>query len=97
MNYNLTEREMEHLDKIMDRVKGFMDGGQFQAGQRMRLEISLAVCHLNGCPLDLEAMTTGLDADLVHDVFGIDRHISRDDGQLQHFFMPRFARANDES
>lgn len=53
--------------------------------------MDLTACHLNGCPLDLEAMKNGSDFDLMHDVLGINHHLNRDNGTLENCFLPRFA------
>lgn len=53
--------------------------------------MDITACHLNGCPLKLDAL---LDADgfnFAHDVFGIRQHINRETGKLQDFFLPRYA------
>lgn len=56
----------------------------------------LAACHNYACPLDLEAMTTGPIQDVLHDLFGIRAHLNRETGQLEDFFVPRFARSYHE-
>lgn len=48
-------------------------------------------CHLNACPLDLEALATAPRSDFQHDVFGIRRHIDRRNGTLHDCFVPRYA------
>lgn len=55
-------------------------------------EMDLMACHANGCPLELERMLEADDVNLMHDVLGIRRHISRKTGKLKHCFLPRFAR-----
>ena len=59
--------------------------------------LDLTVCHANGCPLDLDAMLEvlaehGMTYDIAHDIAGIDQHINRDTGELEDFFIPRFAK-----
>lgn len=58
-------------------------------------KMDLAVCHMNGCPLDFDKLLACDEATLQHDIFGIQRHISRDTGQLLNHFVPRCA-AKDE-
>ncbi len=64
---------------------------------RLTLAMDITACHLNGCPLDLEAMHDAVFpahteyADSVwHDIAGIHAHIDRDTGRLDHGFSPRF-------
>ena len=53
--------------------------------------MDLTACHLHGCPLDLAAMESGSDLDLLHDFVGIARHLDRQTGKLTDCFLPRFA------
>lgn len=61
---------------------------------RFYMEMDLAAAHgRNGNdPLDLKAMSEADDFNLAHDVFGIERHMNRDTGRIEGFFLPRFAR-----
>jgi hypothetical protein len=55
-------------------------------------QMDINACHSNGMPLDLEALLAADDFNFAHDVFGIARHIDRDTGELEGFFVPRFSR-----
>lgn len=57
----------------------------------LQLQMDLEGCHVSGCQLDLTRMESGANADLMHDVYGIRRHIDRDTGELCDNFLPRFA------
>lgn len=52
--------------------------------------LDLAATHLNGCKLRLEEMVKADDFNLMHDVYGIGRHLNRKTGKLERFFLPRF-------
>jgi hypothetical protein len=60
-------------------------------------EMDITAVHLNDCPLKLEEMAENAvegaqyESDLIHDVFGIRRHINRETGKLEDCFCPRFA------
>lgn len=58
---------------------------------RHNLRMSIAACHLNGCPLRLQELATADDFNFAHDVVGIDQHIDHETGKLQYHFRPRFA------
>lgn len=74
------------ITQILDRL-------DIRSERRMSIELSMRACHVNGCPLDLEAMLNAeREFDVVHDVYGIDRHTSRETGRLQDCFWPRFAK-----
>lgn len=60
-------------------------------GTYLTVEMSILACHLNGCPLDLDKLLRADDFTFVHDVCGIDRHVSRDTGRLENCFLPRCA------
>jgi hypothetical protein len=59
---------------------------------RLSTMMDLEACHCNGCPLDLTGLLEAAgDADLVHDVAGISRHLNRQTGVLVNHFHPRYA------
>lgn len=83
----------EEASKIAEIVSKAREASLRAGGpnlDRLQFCISITACHLNGCPLDLDRMMVADDFNLLHDVCGIDRHISHDDGSL-HNFRPRFA------
>lgn len=55
------------------------------------LEIALIACHMNGCPLDLEALLGSSDEDLMKDVLGIQRNINIQTGRIIGDFIPQYA------
>ena len=58
---------------------------------RMSASMDLTACHLNGCPLKLQALLDSEPGDFRHDVFGIFKHIDRATGELTRCFLPRYA------
>ena len=55
------------------------------------LAMDLTACHANGCPMDFARLLEAPDADFIHDVLGIRKHINRKTGNLQDCFVPRCA------
>ena len=55
------------------------------------VEMDLIATHLSGCPLKLQEMLNGNDFDLMHDIYGINRHLCHKTGNLDKTFLPRFA------
>jgi len=53
--------------------------------------MDLEACHIF-CPIDLIGLLQSKDGDFFHDVCGIFRHIDRETGRLNNFFIPRYAR-----
>ena len=41
-------------------------------------------------PLRIEELLAADDANFTHDVFGIMKHLNRETGELENFFVPRF-------
>lgn len=56
----------------------------------------ITLCHLNGNPLDLVGLLEAENGDFGHDVFGIQRHIDRETGELLDCFCPRLSRREQE-
>lgn len=57
----------------------------------LNIEMDLTAVHNNGTPLRLKELLAADNFNLMHDIGGIARHINRDTGQLEDFFVPRFA------
>ena len=67
--------------KVAKRYAAFLD----DAGIEYRystLLLDIEVCHANGCELDLYALLRADEAEFVHDISGIRRHLNRTTGQL---------------
>jgi hypothetical protein len=55
------------------------------------LAYALTIVHLNTCPIDLQRLLEADDANFLHDILGIQRHIDMSTGELRDCFLPRFA------
>lgn len=55
------------------------------------LALSLTIVHLNTCPMDLQRLLEADDANFLHDIQGIQRHIDMSTGELRDCFLPRYA------
>lgn len=60
--------------------------------KKMDLVMDLAACHLVTCPLDLYRLFVADEGNFGHDVFGIHRHINRENLKMNDCFLPRFAK-----
>lgn len=87
INWNLvTRQEIYLIDKITSRACR-----EFEIEDRMNLTMDITATHISGMPLDLEKFL-GFDRfNFAHDIYGIMEHIDRNNGQLQHGFLPRCA------
>jgi hypothetical protein len=54
-------------------------------------EMDLTAVHLSGCPLRLQDLLDAPMSHFGHDILGIARHLNRQTGALEDFFLPRFA------
>lgn len=83
---------------IMERVQT-IDGWVYGGLDLMDLEMTIYATHLNGCPLDLQKLLDSEPFDFAHDILGMIRHINKDNGSLNNFFVPRCAlpEVDDES
>jgi hypothetical protein len=86
IRWNVTKHEAALIDVIVGRA---IEAG---GGERMDWSMDITACHLNGCPLNLEALADAPEFDFRHDVFGIRHHINRETGELAGCFLPRYAR-----
>ena len=60
------------------------------------VQMDVIAVHANGCPLRLEALLGADDFNFLHDITGIDRHLNRETGKLEGFFLSRFAQPEDD-
>ncbi|WP_157384325.1 hypothetical protein [Desulfitobacterium hafniense] len=59
---------------------------------KLHSAMDITAVHLNGCSLDLDKLLEAPDFDFIHDVAGIARHLNRSTGELEGFFIPRYAK-----
>lgn len=84
INWETTKEEDTQIQSIVERI-ATLDPEIDQISCAM----DITACHLNGCHLDLERMINANDADLLHDIGGINRNLNRDNGKLENHFLPR--------
>lgn len=90
--FDCTRSEFELITAICGRYDAWRDRNGLPAVERLPLFMDITACHRSGCPLDLEALAGAPEADFVHDIAGIQRHIDRRTGRLGDCFLPRFAK-----
>lgn len=90
LNLQTTREDAEIIRRIARRANA--------AARRAGVEYSVLTawmdvsnCHVNACPLELEALATAPLSEFQHDVFGIRRHIDRHNGTMGGCFLPRYA------
>jgi hypothetical protein len=88
VSFDISAEDSKKLIKIVDRAKSKLGSIAYSYREMM---MDLTACHANGCRLDLDAMITASEFDLMHDVLGIRQHLDRKTGRLLNFFEPRLA------
>lgn len=90
----LSKEDVDLILKVATKAEAMYNSVGVQR-DRIEIYMDLKLCHGN-CPLDLQAMLdadeNGYAYDFSHDIGGIARHLNRDTGKLEDFFMPRFAK-----
>lgn len=89
MNFQTTKAEMDTIMQIADRAIGVAHGQGIRLN-KMDMVMDLSAVHANAYRLRLDELLAADPLNFTHDVFGIVRHLNRDTGLLENFFVPRF-------
>jgi len=97
ISFETTREDAVRIGKIVARAKALAISNGAKAFDGLSLHMDLSACIANGTPLRLDELLAADDFNFSHDVFGIRRHIDRDDnsptaGKLLNCFHPRFAK-----
>jgi len=79
------------IEAIANRASEELGPEIFGDDPLTQVAMSITACHANGCKLDLQRLLEADRFNFLHDVVGIDRHVSRQTGRLTGFFQPRFS------
>ena len=85
-----TEAEQEAVDAIVDRAVRMFRKFRIRRTP-MDWEMDLAAVHAK-IPLRLHELAEADNFNFSHDLAGIYGHLNRETGELEDFFVPRFAR-----
>ena len=85
LRWDIDRDQLDKIEKIASRA------GRELGSDVLRTSMDLTVCHLNGCPLDLEKLLDSPLGDFGHDVSGIRQFLDRTTGKLTECFFPRSA------
>jgi hypothetical protein len=91
VSFHTTKEQARLIGLIVSRAKRMWK--QARPDERfdaMSLHMDLSACIAQGCNLKLNELLNADDFNFCHDVFGISRHINRDTGKLENFFVPRY-------
>lgn len=88
VNWKTTDEDRQLINQIANRaIKDYAKHGVQL--DKMTVTMDITACHLNGCPLDLKRLLSFDDFNFAHDISGISRHINRETGKIENFFLPR--------
>lgn len=94
VEFSMKKPELEIVQKIAERVERLtaemqIDGMQYD---RHELVMDLDAAYTSAGPFNLTRLLESPDADFLHDIYGVRRHIDRKTGKLTGCFMPRCGR-----
>ena len=81
----ITLADTKVISAIVKRAVAFND-----EVDPMTANMDISAAHISR-PLNLRDLLASGDLNFTHDVFGIMRHINRETGELEDFFVPRYS------
>lgn len=90
VSFDVGKEDAHIISKIVTRGLQMAKEAGNPIRNKMSVHMDITACHANGCPLKLQKLLDADDFNFAHDFFGIRRHISRETGKLEGFFLPRF-------
>jgi hypothetical protein len=84
-----TSEDVQLAQQIADRTMKLC--AELKQKPPRNIVANILFVHENIIPLRLEELAKGEMFELVHDVFGIDKHLDRRGGKLTMGFLPRYA------
>lgn len=91
VSFKVSDVEFKLIEAITNRALALSARMGGDPGRRQDVLMDITAVHANGCRLRLSDLLAADDANFGHDIFGIRRHLNRDNGQLVNCFVPRFA------
>ncbi len=94
LQFTQSAKEIGIIYKLAERAVALFgfDGFPSENEAKLHHRMNLSACHASGCPLRLDDLLAANDFNFMHDIAGIDRHLSHETGELEGHFLPRFAR-----
>lgn len=91
VSFETTEQDALLINRIAHRAANLAKyyGEKYDV---LQATMDVSACHCNGMPLRLQDLLNADSGNFGHDVFGIRRHLDRENGQLRNCFVPRFSK-----
>src|SRR4026207_2396173 len=91
LNWRSTKEEHELTYKIAKRAVELIWRETELDYDLLTAQMDISAVHLNGNPLKLQELLYADEANFLHDILGIRRHLNRRTGELEDFFSPRYS------
>jgi len=91
ISWDVSKGDTVLIGRIARRYKAICVDNGTPSARLVEIRMDLTACHANGCKLDMGQLASASDADLIHDVDGIWKHMDRETAQIGGSFLPRFA------
>lgn len=86
ITWNTSKEDYLLINKIVDRALSLG-----LKRDKMSLDMDICAAH-EKCPLRLEELLIADVFDFAHDIVGIINNLNRETGELENFFLPRYAK-----
>lgn len=86
ISFKATPEDFRIIEKIAARAAKEI---KLKGASEMHWMMNVAAAHANGCQIDLEKLLNFDSFNFLHDMLGIERHLNKDTGKLENFFIPR--------
>lgn len=90
LSFRISRGDARSLEDIADRALSLARRAKIDI-RKIDIVMDLTATHANGCRMNFAELAAADQFNLSHDVFGIMRHLNRETGQLEDFFVPRFS------
>lgn len=86
IEFNATQEETTLIAEIAKRAKK-------ELGEKdiVNTMMNITATHCNGCRLDLQKLLDFDTSNFAYDIYGIEKHIDKNTGELTRCFLPRCA------
>ena len=91
LSFRISREDAAHVEDIADRALAMARRAKIDHLRKIDIVMDLTAAHANGCRINFAELAAADQFNLSHDVFGIMRHLNRETGQLEGFFVPRFS------
>lgn len=94
--HKINSEDIATIEKITDRfIQLISIHSTYQFPVKLDIAMDITAAHINS-PLDLSALLTAPDFDIIHDISGIIKNLNRKTGILENCFLPYYCIRGEE-